>query len=381
MNRILEIVMSFRRGIESLADPASNPVAAVFMLAVIVLALLILVMLAFLALALLTGSRDEPVESAPQEYSPRKRRQSVTVQLVLFVLIVGAALYGWDYSASNQMCEKCHYPQRAIESLASGSHPKATCESCHVEPGLDGAVLTRLKGMENLVKVISGRGDAPGYLATNVANHSCLACHQDVARGVTLARSVRMRHSDVLDIGHACIDCHNTEGHGTSIRKPAYPKMSMCIGCHDGTRVSAKCETCHSEDVGVAIRRLKRPFAQITTAREDCRGCHSIASCNECHGLELPHSKQFIEGFHARKALLEPSVCVRCHDVVEFCNVCHRFSVTTPGVKSWPRTHANVGPFVSWHANTPAVGLGSCLCHDEDRQRFCNYCHGPQPER
>lgn len=381
MNRILDIVMSFRRGLESLADPASNPVAAVFMLAVIVLLLLILVMLAFLALALLTSSREEPVRPVPTERDPRQTRRRLTVQVVLAVVIFAVALYGWNYTGSNAMCARCHYVERSIESHESGSHPQAQCKACHVEPGIDGSVLARLRGLENLVKVISGKGEPVGYASANVANRSCQTCHEDIAEGVTLARSVRMRHRESLEIGHACIDCHNTEGHGISVRKPAYPKMSMCIGCHDGAQASAECDTCHSKDVGVAIRRLKRPFAQITTSREDCRGCHSIVSCNECHGLELPHSKQFIEGFHARKAFLEPSVCIRCHDVKAFCNVCHRFDVKTVGVKSWTRTHANVGPFVSWHANTTAVGLGSCLCHDENRQRFCNYCHGPQPER
>ncbi|PKQ29274.1 MAG: hypothetical protein CVT60_06185 [Actinobacteria bacterium HGW-Actinobacteria-10] len=381
MNRILDIIVSFRRGLESLADPASNPIAAVFMLAVIVLFLLILVMLTFLALTLFTGAREEPIRRSPADKDPRHVRRRVTAQAVSAVMLLVAALYGWNYSASNEMCVRCHYVERAIESHESGSHAQVRCKACHVGPGVDGSVLARVRGLENLVKVISGRGDPAGYASANVTNRSCLTCHEDIAQGVLLARSVRMRHVELLDIGHGCIDCHNTEGHGTSVRKPAYPRMSMCIGCHDGTRASAECETCHSEDVGVAIRRLKRPFAQITTSREDCRGCHSIVACNECHGLELPHSSQFIAGFHARKAFLEPSVCLRCHDVVKFCNACHRFSVTTVGATSWPRTHANVGPFVSWHANTPAVGLGSCLCHDDDRQRFCNNCHGPQPER
>lgn len=380
MNQIIEMIAVLRQGLQGLADPSSNPVAAVFMLALVVLSLLLIVLLVVFTLTLFGGGKQEPVEPARKPQGPAEARRRLTIQAaVAMALLIGIA-YAWSYSASDAMCARCHFTERAVESHAAGSHAGASCASCHVAPGVDGQILARVRGLENAVKVISG-DVAVGPVSANVSNRSCLSCHKGIQAGVTLARSVRMRHAESLQIGHACIDCHNTEGHGTKVRKPAYPKMSMCVVCHDGKTARAECETCHSKDVGVAVRRLKRPFAQITTSREDCRGCHSIAPCNACHGLELPHSKLFVEGFHARQALLEPAVCIRCHDVKAFCNVCHRFNVTVEGVKSWTRTHSNVGPFVAWHSRTPAVGLGSCLCHDENRQRFCNYCHGPQPER
>ena len=157
--------------------------------------------------------------------------------------------------------------------------------------------------------------------------------------------------------------------------------MSQCIACHDTDNASAECDVCHSEDVGVAVRRLQRPFAQTLTGREDCRGCHEVESCNDCHGLELPHSQEFIDGYHARPALVETSTCLKCHDIKAFCNGCHEFKVDGYGATSWQKTHQNLGDFTSWHANSRGPGLGACRCHDSDRQRFCDYCHGELPPR
>lgn len=379
MSRFADILATLGAGFSSLADPASNPVAAVFALAILVLGLLLFILLVFLALASFGGAPEPARRPAPAE-DARARRRRVTAQIVLIGVLAVAATVAWSYGVSDPVCARCHFTQGAVESHAESSHGAIACTSCHVAPGLANGALARARGVRNAFVSVAGQAPA-GPVDAYVANAACVGCHTAVIEGTTLARSVRMRHSDVLAAGYVCVDCHNTEGHGTSVRKPAYPRMSQCITCHDDTTAPSGCETCHSKDVGVAVRRLKRPFAQVVTSREDCRGCHAIESCNECHGLELPHSDEFEEGFHARKAFRDPGVCFKCHDLNVFCNdECHNFKVSPDGTKPTVLEHDNLGDFRSWHRqNKP--GVQQCFCHDDDRERFCNWCHGLQPER
>ncbi|MBN2821877.1 MAG: hypothetical protein JXR33_01605 [Coriobacteriia bacterium] len=375
-----------RAGWSALLDPASDPMAAVFSLAILVLVLLVVVLAVMLVVSYREAAgrsagvlEDEAARTRPTKHRASRPAWLRWAGLVALLVVVALLGYGWTYSTSDAACAGCHFTEQAVESHAEGSHADVPCRRCHVGPGAARSILARIEGAGNAMAYLTGTADI-GPASARVVNEACVSCHEDAIREVTLARGIRMRHEDVLGIGHACIDCHNTEGHGVAVRRAVYPRMSLCISCHDDERETATCATCHSEDIGVAVRRMQRPYAQTNVAREDCRGCHSIESCNACHGLELPHSEQFMEGFHARKALLEPDVCARCH-TLRFCNECHRFTPSTTSQTSWDLKHGNMGSFRAWHSTVGDVGLGSCSCHDTDRERFCNYCHGPQPER
>jgi len=368
---------SLRVGGAAILDPGADPIAALVALAAVVLALLVMILVAYLFL-ISFENKGTPVQSDAAAPEPRRQGQRRVLGVALMVLLVAAMTYGWGYSASDRMCARCHFTEDAVKSHADGTHSGVSCRDCHIGPSVDAAAFARARGLQNVATQLMGAPEGP--VRASVPNGACLACHQDILKGVTTARSIRIRHADVLELDQACIDCHNTEGHGKEVAKEQYPRMSQCIVCHDGERESAECGTCHSEDVGVAVRRPERPYAQTHTERRDCRGCHSMDGCIECHGLELPHSQEFIDGFHARPALLELDMCMECHSV-NWCNQCHQFDVLTADAADWVRQHGTVREFLTWHASSSPVGLGSCSCHDADRNRFCSYCHGPQPER
>ncbi len=379
MINLTTITDALKAGFAALQAPADNPVAALFAIASMVLVLLIGVLVVYLALISVESRREPsgPAPSAPRSPSADARRR--ILRLVLGLVALAALTYVWDYSTSDAACARCHFTKRAIDSHADGTHSDTACSTCHVGPGLSAAVQVRLRGLDNAVTQLSGEPE--DMAPTRVPNGACLSCHANVLEGVTVARSIRIRHSDLLEIGHACTDCHNTEGHGKEVARAQYPRMGLCIACHDGERAPAECDVCHSEDVGVAVRRLERPFAQISTGREDCRGCHPMDTCIACHGLELPHSDDFIRGYHALKGYTQTRMCLGCHDLKAFCNGCHQFQVKTNGATSWPRYHISQGEFVVWHSNPNNPGIRECACHELDRKKFCNYCHGPQPER
>ena len=276
MTALLDTVReALRIGRDALVDPGSDPIAALIALAAVVLALLVAILVFYLIL-LTFESKGRP--RAEQVAAPKRSRSGPrrVVALVVTVVAIGAAAYGWHYSASDDMCARCHFNAAAIESRNEGVHGEVTCRECHIGPGVDAAILQRLRGVENVVTQLVG--DPSKAVRADVPNGACLRCHESILDGVTVARSVSMRHSDVLELGQACIDCHNTEGHGKQITRPQYPSMSQCIVCHDDERASAECSLCHGDDVGVAVRRLARPYAQTFTERQDCRGCHPMES-------------------------------------------------------------------------------------------------------
>lgn len=373
------IVETFKSGLTALRSPAENPLAALFTIASMVLVALILVLVAYLTL-LSTEKKSAP--TAPTAESARGAKSTARGRIltaVLGLVLLGGLSAAWVYSTTDSVCTRCHFTERAVASHAEGTHSGVACRKCHIGPGLSAAVLVRLRGLDNAVVQLTGAPE--DAMPTRVANGACLNCHKDILEGVIVARSIRIRHVDLLEVRHACTDCHNTEGHGKEVARALYPRMGQCLACHDGERASAECAACHSEDVGVAIRRLARPYSQTNVEKDDCRGCHPMDTCIACHELELPHSDQFIEGYHALNGYTRTEICLGCHDLKAFCNGCHQFQVEGNGAAAWKRYHVGQGDFVTWHANAGGEGIGSCRCHDTDRQKFCNYCHGPQPER
>jgi hypothetical protein len=205
------------------------------------------------------------------------------------------------------------------------------------------------------------------------------------ASGVVTVGGIRMRHTDVLGIGYECTDCHASAGHTPKTPSPRKAMMAQCVQCHDGKKAPSACSTCHSKDVGTSSASKTNiadmPKAPITP--DGCRGCHTMKTCVDCHGLELPHSDQFKGGYHARKALLEPQTCVKCHSVKEFCNGCHQFGVSSSGLPTGP--HGSVSAFVQMHRKAGSMNAesASCSCHTAGgpRKDFCAKCHAKQPER
>lgn len=386
----------------ALRNPAANPSMALLAIAAVAVVVLIVVVLVALVILLVNDLRapkppaGEPVEGVRYVYEPRKRRRSLAaaVWLVLAVLAFVGIGAGWAYATKDSTCASCHVTAAAFASRARDArHSKIACASCHVTPGIAGAVAAAATGAGNLR--IQYTGTVPtARLQTSVSDAACLTCHADVRSGVVLDRGIRMRHSDVLAVGYSCMDCHNTIGHAGRVVRPRYPEMSQCISCHDGTKAKSACSTCHSKDVGNASRVPSTSYSVAQVTPTDCRGCHSVSTCIKCHGLELPHSQQFISGFHARQAVLQPQLCMKCHTVNDDCNKCHDFAVTPAGLPLAP--HNARGGFITWHKGvvsaTPTAtvggaggaGVGSCSCHImraqlSGREQLCLYCHGPQP--
>ena len=248
-------------------------------------------------------------------------------------------------------CLGCHSKTIQPEAFAASVHGKNACTSCHVD-------------ITDLPKHMRGE--------IKVQKVACERCHKrenaEHYNSIHVQKDVR------------CANCHTDIHTHTPWKKDKRKVVAKCIQCHDGTRASNECATCHSKDVGDAPRNPTQGYVKADIRTDGCRGCHSMAPCIQCHGVELPHSQTFIAGYHARKALLDPKMCAKCH-TVDVCRKCHqsmRSSASGVPINPHAKTPAE---FITWHRDAKGNGLGSCSCHDQDRQRFCNYCHGPQPSR
>lgn len=372
-------------------DPAHNAVTMLLIIGAVA-AMLLLILIVVVLVVMAVREWREPQELVPVSEVRRARpvvKRPPLVVALIWLIILGVLsvtlVVGWNYVASDKTCARCHITQEAFASRATDAHAKVACSSCHVSPGARGVFLAAVTGASNVRTQLTG---APKRASSDphVRSAACLTCHKAITRGVVVADSIRMRHSDVLAVGYSCTDCH-TVGHGANQTRDRTPSMAQCIQCHDGRKASSACSTCHSHDVGVATGRRARtteiPKTPIVT--DGCRGCHSMTSCIACHGIELPHSSEFVGGAHALKALQQPQVCVKCHSVTTFCNNCHQFRTTADGLPMNPHANSPEG-FVAWHAKlgpTFNEDSASCYCHTKGGPRppFCAKCHAPQPSR
>lgn len=368
----------------TLRNPVQNPLGALAALGAVAGLLLVIVLFAAIVYVVIDLIRHPYV--APKNAgaggtgSKPRRHYGDLIWVAVLLLVVVAAFVGWSYGLKDATCKRCHYTHVAFEDRAAGTHHAVACSDCHVAPGPRGALAAAVTGVSNVKIQILGTTPAPHPQAP-VQNDACLKCHAKVTSGTVVQNGIRMRHSDVLAVGYACTDCHNTVAHGANVARPLYPKMSQCVMCHDGVKASSRCSICHVKDIGVNTNPVAPGFIKVVLPNDSCRGCHSMVTCVNCHGIELPHTQEFISGFHARKALLEPQVCVKCHSPTGFCNRCHAFTQTPAGLPDSPHAHNNTGGFITWHKTANGPGMGSCSCHVKSgsREQLCYYCHGPQP--
>lgn len=217
-----------------------------------------------------------------------------------------------------EICTNCH----DVED--SEADPAAKCSTCH----------------NNYVPKWS-EGQGPADFAS-VPNPP--------APVVIPTANLKMNHKIHMDRGIKCTECH---GKMTNIqvatRDNSLPLMSTCLTCHDGSKASAECRTCH---ISRPDGRLKATFgtgvlkpaghyrndahddnylrSHASTAKGDeayCAQCHEEKYCLECHnGVSRPlkvHPNNWIMT-HPLSARRNNPTCSSCHRTQSYCVDCHK---------------------------------------------------------
>lgn len=297
--------------------------------------------------------------------------------LLIPVLIVAAVVSAYAVTSTQAVCAgTCHAEQRSVVTAKKAAH--ARCVDCHTQPLPGGFVANATDRVRMATRQLQG---SPEGVRAVVEPDACERCHADLS-GTRTSRAarVRMRHDEPLAAGMTCTECHGAVGHDSRLQPVS---MARCLGCHDGTKASAECVTCHLTDVANAGRRTitenGRPkgeldYPVVGLHRRDCGGCHNQkVQCDSCHGVRMPHSARFVNGWHAKDAAFEKKAkCWKCHQEND-CSACHQVPFSAAHTPTWKRDHAK------------APANSQCVCH-QDRQAdappsMCAYCHGPASNR
>lgn len=362
LNNLLDTIITVVR------EPTTNLTAAVLLLAALTIVLLILVLLALAAIMrpVRSEKRDAParVETDPEKLRDLRRRRQVVVLGVVAAATVGVGI-GYVQVAQTRACLSCHASSADVSaSWSEGAHAGASCWDCHGGGSVATGLVSR---MEYLRWVRSPVDPAKSTRRASVADAACLECHEEVLGELVETENLKMSHAEPHDAGYRCTDCHAATGHGVRFPRKG-SRMALCLDCHDGQQADASCTLCHVTDVSRVSGTPPERFPKVELGSPtDCRGCHSIETCNDCHGLEMPHPREFATtGAHAKQAGFEGQrVCAKCHVIEGFCNRCHKFGQAHQGA-SWRVQH---GPLAQER------GVASCrACHRRSKD-FCALCH------
>jgi hypothetical protein len=196
-------------------------------------------------------------------------------------------------------------------------------------------------------------------------------------------------HVDDMEL--ACEECHDGVKEADESSWSIFPKMDICLECHDGDTADDACEYCHSNpDNPLPISEKWKAsglgFSHSVHLKEsdDCSKCHSYidddaeidfpnvwkkSDCFTCHeDLEEPPQSHIFawEKFHgAEMSASTENNCTLCH-TNNSCEECHQLQQFTP------ETHPV--DYLFTHGFEAKAGVMECsTCHEIIAD--CYSCH------
>lgn len=279
----------------------------------------------------------------------------------VFVFVAAIVVAAGQHAGAQLAARPDRTPPQSGLVFAHANHEDVECSDCHT-------------GIEKSDKVEDR--NFPGMDACANCHdvdddEKCGTCHvntDDPGGAPHPERPLVFSHKNHLGRGASCQDCHGTVGSSTAFLAEFLPDMPKCFACHDGSRASDKCETCHSDKITLADihpGEWRHQHGALAAYEEEwCGQCHQgKGSCVECHrGDNLDgkiHDLNFIytHGMEAKSKRVE---CIRCHDNETFCNGCHQAENRIPLLHST----------MAWLTNHGAAArrdVEDCAgCHDGD---------------
>lgn len=272
--------------------------------------------------------------------------------LLLLLLLFYAVIFLSDLNATCLACHAVNYPARP--------HLNISCLDCHQRPGFSGKTAFKIR---QLKMFFSLKRYKLGSSLECIPDSTCLKCHQEIHKPLK-AKNIKVSHAEFIG-REKCISCHEAEVH--AVFQQEKPVMEICLYCHQVSSSQKSCSKCHERKVTLSgyekLLGLEHTAGFLTNhggrspnvcfachQKNDCeechqsfphdrdfpakhgsyalkniyncRSCHLIIKCNECHGTEMPHRKEW-ESLHGPKAVSDwNEVCTRCH-TLNYCKKCH----------------------------------------------------------
>ena len=217
----------------------------------------------------------------------------------------------------------------------------------------------------------------PSIQVTSQAFLSCTDCHEDLDKVFKDGLVPQLLYTHEMHFGKGvseCAVCHPANTHEPDkINKPTMSRCFICHGLSEEAIAPGSCDTCHPP--GMRQNPTSHladdwvPLAHSEAALEDrfeCLTCHEQATCDSCHGLEMPHEDFFIEDTHPLVYFEDPRLCENCHaqptDRRDFCDTCHH--PEGPKDVAWIQYHP-----------TEVRDSGGQTCFECHAVETCAVCH------
>lgn len=303
-----------------------------------------------------------------------------------------------------------HAPRDAsAEAQCATCHARESCERCHVNAGLLGAV-TRLERDPRVARLAASRpavypvpashrsaswaydhaGAAHRQTASCANCHaqpSCTACHIGSGARSTIAKLPRAEPGKAqgVVIRHVGPSSPGEPQASAAPRPPsiasAWPAPTAAAGS-GGAELAADTGAVVERDSGrVHYVRVHWPdFVRThgtlaSSGQMRCASCHEQRFCTNCHEGETRrnfHPANFIAR-HAVEAYGRESDCARCHNTEAFCRSCHVGSGQATRNPRHAAFHTGQPLWLLQHGQAARQSLESCAsCH---QQRDCLRCH------
>lgn len=287
----------------------------------------------------------------------------------LFLATIFAVLVIFSSLSSHQLvCQTCHQMRPSAKELRQSEHSGIGCAACHKKSNIMSLPVQKLEQARMVFNYLKRDYSLP--ILTTVSNDICLSCHRDIENGVKTRSKIMVSHSEIIEEGISCTECHVAVAHKkkAGVRQNAF-MMERCSSCHNDEEASARCETCHLDNVWLGMKPSKSwginhddnwPKLHGSRSLYVCKSCHSEKDCNRCHS-SVPHPEGW-PYIHGEEGKSDSSDCRVCHKEESICRECH--SVDMPHPKGWLAAHKS---------QDKAIGRDTCLsCH---LVKDCQQCH------
>jgi hypothetical protein len=320
-------------------------------------------------------------------------------------------------------CDTCHVAAASSTSATDDLIPaEAACRACH--------------------EIDRTRPDKAVPQGAPAAR--CDACHLSERGGPWMPSAgarepARVRLSDPnlkfnhrlhVSRGVGCELCHASVSTEALATRADLPKMTLCLGCHDGKQATNRCGACHVTEpdgrlrtaltsaatAATGLREGTRPLvpsgvlrgfdehgptfardhAQAGRDERYCLTCHKRSECVDCHGGTVRpfdiHPSDYVS-LHGSDARRNTPDCSSCHRSQSFCVGCHQRAGVAPDATGGQPGVQAVNPFgtgtqlksfhppgwvgeggaPSGHSQQAHRNIRTCVsCH---REESCLACH------
>lgn len=232
-------------------------------------------------------------------HPPRTRRGLAALLLVVgafgtFFVVGATSVIAWTETAD--FCGRCHTMGPELAAHAAGPHADVTCGECHVGPGVEGWVRSKLNGTRQLVEIVLGTFPEPipppDHDSLPPPTETCLRCHSldRVGTAALVTRTeytqdeantrqfiglmIRPGGGDVFDVGRS-VHWHVLEdvqfrADGEAAQSIRWVGVTRADGSVD--EYIRQDEIRLAEDVGPDLDRIK---AESDARPMDCISCHN----------------------------------------------------------------------------------------------------------